>query len=182
VILGISDSKVTVARDFPVSLGNGSSDLVRVKVAAGLSVNETNDIAVTDVSDLLVLGVVIGLLSVGVEEPVVVGVLVVVASNLLLRRAFGVGLNVRVKKTTTIAHVLERRTRAESDLQGTILANFGASKVGLEEGGHLGITRAAVLQDEEVDVEREKVDNERNHNKTDNSESKVGGKLDLCIC
>jgi len=179
VILGVSDSKVTVARNFPVGLGDGSSNLVRVEVAAGLSVDKTNDVAVADVSDLLVLGVVVGRLSVGVEEPVVVGVLVVVASNLLLSGALWVGLNVRVEKTTTVAHVLERCARSEGNLQRAVLADFSASKVGLEERGHLCVARAAVLQNEEVDVEREKVDNERNHNETDNSESQVCGKLDL---
>jgi hypothetical protein len=179
VILGVSNSKVAVARNFPVSLGDGSSDLVRVEVAAGLSVDKTNDVAVANVSDLLVLGIVIGRLSVGVEEPVVVGVLVVVASNLLLSGALRVGLDMRVKKTTTVAHVLECGARSECNLQWAVLADFSAPEVGLEERGHLCIARAAVLQDEEVDVEREKVDNERNHNETDDSESQVCGKLNL---
>jgi hypothetical protein len=179
VILGVSNSKVAVARDFPVSLGDRSSDLVRVEVATSLSVNETNDVAVANVSDLLVLGIVIAILSVRVEEPVVVGILVVVASNLLLSGALGVGLHVRVKKTATVAHVLERGARSEGNLQRAVLANFSASKVGLEERRHLCVARTAVLQDEEVDVEREKVDNERNHNKTNDSKSKVGGKLNL---
>jgi hypothetical protein len=133
VILGVSNSKVAVARHFPVGLGDRSSDLMRVEVATSLSVNETNDIAVADVSDLLVLGVVIAILSVGVEEPIVVGILVVVASNLLLSGALRVGLNVRVKKTSTVTHVLERGARSKSNLQRAVLAHFSASEVGLEE-------------------------------------------------
>jgi hypothetical protein len=142
-------------------------------------VDKTDDVAVADISDLLVLGVVIAILSVGVEEPVVVGILVVVASNLLLSRALRVGLNVGVKKTATVAHVLERGARSESNLQRAVLADFSTSKVGLEERRHLRIARAAVLQNEEVNVEREKVNNERDHDETDDSEGKVCGKLDL---
>jgi hypothetical protein len=181
VILGISDGKVAVARNFPVSLGDRSGDLVRVEVAASLRVYETDDIAVANVSDLLGLGIVVRLLSVRVKEPVVVGILVVVASDLLLRGAFGVSLHVRVKETTTIAHVLESGARTHSNLQWAVLANFSAPEVGLEKRGHLRIAWAAVLQDEEVDVEREHVNNEGNHNKANHSEHKVSGKLDLDI-
>jgi hypothetical protein len=179
VILSVSNGKVTVARHLPISLGDRSGDLVRVKVAASLGVNKTDDIAVADVSNLLILGVVVRLLSVGVEEPVVVGVLVMVAGNLLLGGAFRVGLHVRVQKTATVTHVLERCTGSDSNFQRAILANFSSPKVGLEERRHLCIAWSAVLQDEEVDVEREKVDNEGNDNKADNSEGKVCGKLDL---
>jgi hypothetical protein len=133
VILGISDGKVAVTGNFMVSLGDRSGDLVRVEVAASLGVNETDDIAVADVSDFLGLGIVVRLLSVGVEEPVVVGILVVVASDLLLRRALGVGLHVRVQKTTTIAHVLESGARTHGNLQWAVLANFSAPKIGLEK-------------------------------------------------
>jgi hypothetical protein len=168
VVLGVTDCEVAVAGHFPVSLGDRSSDLVRVKVAAGLSVNEADDIAVADVSDLGVLCVVVRLLSVGVEEPVVVGVRVVVASNLLLGRAFGVCLNVGVQKSTSVTHVLECRT--------------GAPKVGLEEGRHLRIAGTAVLEDEEVNIEREHVDNQRDHNQADDPEDKVCGKINLSKC
>ena len=58
-----------------------------MQVTAGLSVDETDDIAVANVSDVGVLGVVVRLVPVGVEEPVIVGVLVVVASDLLLSGA-----------------------------------------------------------------------------------------------
>jgi hypothetical protein len=182
VILGISDREVAVAGNFPVSLGDRSSDLVRVKVAASLSVDKTNDIAVADVSNLGVLCVVVRLLSVGVEEPVVVGVLVVVASNLLLGRAFGVCLNVGVQKSTSVTHVLECRTGAKGDFKRAVLANFSTPKVGLEEGRHLRIAGTAVLEDEEVNIEREHVDNQRDHNQADDPEDKVCGKINLSKC
>jgi hypothetical protein len=182
VVLGVTDCEVAVAGHFPVSLGDRSSDLVRVKVAAGLSVNEADDIAVADVSDLGVLCVVVRLLSVGVEEPVVVGVLVVVASNLLLGRAFGVCLNVGVQKSTSVTHVLECRTGAKGDFKRAVLANFSTPKVGLEEGRHLRIAGTAVLEDEEVNIEREHVDNQRDHNQADDPEDKVCGKINLSKC
>jgi hypothetical protein len=182
VVLGVSDCEVAVARNFPVSLGDRSGDLVRVKVATGLSVDETNDIAVADVSDLGVLCVVVGLLSVGVEEPVVVGVLVVVASNLLLGRAFGVCLNVGVQESTAVTHVLQRGTGTNGDFKRAVLANFSTPKVGLEERRHLSIARTAVLENEEVDVEREHVDDKRDHNQSNDPEDEVCSKIDLSNC
>jgi hypothetical protein len=181
VILSISDGKVAVTGNFMVSLGDRSGDLVRVEVATSLRVNETDDIAVANVSDFLGLGIIVRLLSVGVEKPVVVGILVVVASDLLLRRALGVGLHVRMQKTTTVAHILESSARTHSNLQWAVLANLSAPKIGLEKRGHLRITRTAVLQNEEVDVEREHIDNEGNHNQANHSEHKVSGKLNLSI-
>ena len=96
MIFGVTNSRVTVAGYFPVSLCNGSIDLVRVQVAAGLSVNQTNLVAVSREAEVLIR-TVIRLVAVGVEEPVVVGILVVVAGDLLLLRALGVGLMMGVK-------------------------------------------------------------------------------------
>jgi len=117
--------------------------------------------------------------AVGVEEPVVVGVLVVVASDLLLLRALGEGLNVRVQKTTTVSHVLESGTRAKSDFERAIDSDFGALEVGLEEGAHLSITRTAVLENQEVHVEREHVNDHGNDNQTDHAETEVSCELSL---
>lgn len=131
VVLGVSDGGVAVARNFVVCLGDRSSDGVRVQVAASLGVDQTNDIAVANKLEGS-LGVEFGLVAVGVEEPVVVGILMVIASNLLLLRALGEGLDVRVQKTTTVSHVLESGTRAKSDFERAIDSNFGALEVGLE--------------------------------------------------
>lgn len=182
VVLGVPNSEVTVTGNFPVSLGDRSGDLVRVEVAAGLSVDETDDIAISDVSDVGVLCVVVRLLSVGVEEPVVVGVLVVVAGNLLLGRAFGVCLNVGVQESATITHVLQSRTGTNGDFKRAVLANFSTPKVGLEEGRHLRIAGTTVLENKEVDVEREHVNNERDHNQANNPEDEVRSKINLSNC
>jgi len=182
VVLGVSDGEVAVAGNFPVSLGDRGSDLVRVEVAAGLSVDKTNDIAVANVSDVSVLCVVVRLLPVRVEEPVVVGVLVVVASNLLLGRAFGVRLNVGVEKSTSVTHVLQCRTGANSDFERAVLADFSAPEVGLEKGRHLRVAGTAVLKNEEVNVEREQVNDERDHDQANNPEDEVCSKLNLSDC
>lgn len=178
VILGIAHSDVAVARNLPVRLGDGGGDRVRVQVTASLSVNETDDIAVARVAQLF-LGIVWDLVAVGVEEPVVVGILVVVASDLLLSRAFGVRLDVRVKQTSSVTHVLQRGARAVCDLKRTVLADFGATQIGLEERTHLGVARTAVLKNQEVEVEGECVDSERNEDKTEYAESEVRGEFHL---
>jgi hypothetical protein len=58
--------------------------------------DQTDNIAVSRVAELLI-GLVLDFVAIGVEEPIVVGVLVMVASNLLLCGSLGVGLNVRMK-------------------------------------------------------------------------------------
>jgi hypothetical protein len=149
-----------------------------VQVAASLSVDQTNDIVVADKLERS-LGIEFGLVAVGVEEPVVVGVLVVVASDLLLLRALGEGLNVRVQKTTTVTHVLESGARAKSDFERAVDSDFSALEVGLEERAHLSITRTAVLEDEEVHVEREHVNDHGDDDQANNAETEVGCELSL---
>lgn len=106
MILGITDRCVAVTGNFVVSFCDGSSDLVRVEVAAGLCVDEADCIAIAGVSQRL-LRFVVGLVASRVEEPVIVGILVVVAGDLLLLRAFRVCLDVGMKKTTAVSHVLQ---------------------------------------------------------------------------
>ena len=178
VILGITNSGVTVARDFVVGLGDGSGDLVRVKVAASLSVNETNDIAIAGEAELLVC-VIGNLMAVGVEEPVVVSIFVVVASDLLLSRAFRVGLDVRVEQTSTVTHVLQCGAGTVCDLERAVLADFGAAQVGLEKRTHLSVTRTTVLEDQEVEVKGKGVNGERDEDETEDAEGNVSNELHL---
>jgi hypothetical protein len=141
-------------------------------------VDQTNDIVVADKLERS-LGIVFRLMAVGVEEPVVVGVLVVVASDLLLLRALREGLNVRVQKTTTVTHVLESGTRAKGDFERAVDSNFGTLEVGLEKRAHLSITGTAVLEDQEVHVEREHVDDHGDDDQADNAETEVSSELSL---
>jgi hypothetical protein len=131
MILGIADSRVTIAGYFPVRLSYWGCDLVRVKVAAGLSVNKTDGVAIAREAEFLVR-LVFHFSAVGVEEPVIVSILVVIASDLLLSRAFGIGLMMRVKQASSVAHVLESCTRAVGNFKGTVFADFRPAKVGLE--------------------------------------------------
>ena len=161
MILGVANSGVAVAGNFPITLCNRGSDLVRVEVAAGLGMEQTNNVTVTGVAKLLIR-LVLDFVAVGVEEPVVVGVLVVVASDLLLCRTLGVGLNVRVKQSTSVSHVLQCRAGTVCDLERAVLANLSSAQIGLEKGAHLCVTRPAVLENDKVEVEGEHVDGERN--------------------
>jgi hypothetical protein len=178
VILGVADGSVTVARNFVVGLSDGSGDLVRVKVAACLSMDKTDDIAVSGEAELLIC-LVRDIVTVRVEEPIVVSILVVVASDLLLSRAFRIGLNVRVEQTSSVTHVLQCDAGAVCDLERTVLANLCAAQVSLEKRTHLGVTRTAVLEDQEVEVEGEGVDGERNEDETEHAEGDVCNKFHL---
>lgn len=99
VVLIITHSQVAIRRDLLVGLRNWGGNIVTVQIAAGLSVDQTDHIAVTEKSGLRAL-VVVGVATVGVEEPVVVGILMVVAGNLLLVGSLRVCLYVGVQKTT----------------------------------------------------------------------------------
>lgn len=151
---------------------------MRVEVAACLGVNETNGLAIAWESEFLVR-FVIGLSAVGVEEPIVVGILVVVTCDLLLRRTLGIGLVMRVEQPTTITHVLQSCAGSICNLKGAILANFRASKVGLEQRAHLRISRSTVLQNEEVQVEREHVHCNGNYDESENPEAQMCCQFDL---
>lgn len=114
VVVDVADRRVAVARHLVVEVRHGRGDGVRVEVAGGRGMVETDDVAVGQVANRLV-GVVGRLLPVGEDKPVVVLVLVVVASDLLLARAYWVCLDMRMQETTAPAHVLERDPRAERD-------------------------------------------------------------------
>ena len=59
-----------------------------------------------------------------------------VAGNLLLKRADGVGLDVRVKQSTAVTHVLERDLGSEDGLE-RVVRKVIAGEMRLEERGHL---------------------------------------------
>lgn len=139
-----------------------------MEISASLGVDETEDIPVTNILDWC-FGVEIWLSTVGVEPPLVVSILMMVASNLLLSRTFGIGLNVRMEKSTTITHILNRSSRSIGDFERAVLSHLSTSKVGLEQGAHLGISRATVLQNGEVRSEGEHVYDQRHYNQACNS-------------
>jgi hypothetical protein len=107
VVVRVSDRVVAVSRDLVVEGGDGCSDGVRVEVATGRVVDESHDGSVREV-DERGGGVVVRHLPGRRDDELVVLVLVVVAGDLLLLRSNGVGSDVRVEKSSSVAHVLER--------------------------------------------------------------------------
>jgi hypothetical protein len=126
VVLLIANRHVTVAGHFLVGLGDRSGDLVGVEVAAGLGVDQADNVVVSDEAGIG-LWVVISISTVRVEEPVVVGILVVVAGHLLLCGALGIRLDVTVKQSSSIAHVLDSDPRPKGNFQRAVSANLGAA-------------------------------------------------------
>lgn len=160
MIFFISNSDVSVARNLPISLRDRRRNGVGVKIAARLSVNQANSITIPDKLQWS-FGVIVGFVAVGVEKPIVVCILVVITSDLLLAGALRERLNVRVKKAAAVSHVLNRGPRSNGDLKRAILADFRTLQVSLKQRAHLGISRAAVLENQEVEVERKHVDENR---------------------
>lgn len=105
---------------------------MRVEITAGLGVNQSQNVAITNEFGWC-LRVVFRLGAVGIEPPLVVGVFVVVASNLLLSGTFWIGLDVGMEKTTAIPHILDRGARSVGDFKRAVLANFGTPEVGLKQ-------------------------------------------------
>lgn len=103
----------------------------------------------------------------------------VVAGDLLLARALGVGLNVRVKKTTAITHVLDSGARSNGNLKRAVFADLGSLQVGLEERAHLGIAGTGGVENGEVQSKREHVDEERNDDESHDTSGKVSGENGL---
>ena len=179
VVVRVSDGSVPVARDLVVELADGSGDGMRVEVSSCRSVNESNDVVVLEESEVAGIGERLGFPGRS-DDPLVVVVLVVVAGDLLLVRTDGVGLDVRVKKPSSVSDVFEgelrsvgslcrtRRERSQkvSYLKGgveeertkRVLSEVVSVEVGLEERAHLRVSRTRVSEDEEVKLEAEEVD------------------------
>lgn len=145
---------------------------MRMQVAACLCVNQTNHVLISDVFNRC-FSIKRLRVTIWIEEPIVIGILMMIASDLLLLRPLRVGLDMRMEKTTTITHIFKRSSRTVSDFKGTIFSNLRTSKIGLEQRAHLRISGTAVFQDEEVYPEREHVNNERKDNQAHNSRPKV---------
>jgi hypothetical protein len=89
---------------------------MRVQIPSGMRVNETNHLTVFEKSDIGTFEVDVGFVTVCEDCPVVVGVLVVVACNLLLLTSFREKLDMRMKETTAIAGVFDGDSGAVRDL------------------------------------------------------------------
>lgn len=121
-----------------------------MKVAAGLRMNEADDTFVAWKGERSIRFIE-RFVPVGIEKPVIVGILMVVASNLLLLRSFWICLNVRMQQPSSIAHILDCCSGAVSNLEWTVFAHLRALEICLEQGAHLSISRTTVLQHQEMD-------------------------------
>ena len=95
MVFVVADSGIAIRRDFVITLGDGCRNGVRMQVAPGLGMNQAQHMIIGNVFERR-FGIVKRIRPIGIEEPVVVGVFVMVASDLLLLRTFGIGLNVRM--------------------------------------------------------------------------------------
>lgn len=170
MIFSITNGSVTVTGDFPICLGDRRCDLMRVEIAASLGVDKTDGVTITRVAELL-LWLVLDISAIGVEEPVVVCILMMIASDLLLLRTVGVSLMMRVKQTTSIPHVLQCSAGAVSNFKWAIFADLGTSKVHLEKRAHLCVSWTAVLENKEVNEEGEHVHRNRNEDQSEDTET-----------
>ena len=96
MVFVVADCGVAIRRDFIVTLGDGCRNGVGVQVAPGLGMDQAQHMVVRNVFERL-FGVVKRFRSIWIEKPIVIGVFVMVASDLLLLRTFGIGLNVGVQ-------------------------------------------------------------------------------------
>lgn len=172
VIFVITDSHISVTRHFVVCLCDRSLNSVGVQIPAGLCMDKTDDVTMANIAEIWGLRIIIGLIASRGEEPVVVGVLMVVAGDLLLSRALGICLDVRVKKPTTVSHVFDGGTGANYNFERGFF-DIGTFEVGLEERAHLGVTRAGILEDKEVEPEAGHVDCHWNCHEADDAGNPV---------
>jgi hypothetical protein len=152
-----------------------------MKVTTCLSVDQPNDIAVSNKAQIA-SDIIVRLLTIGINEPVVVGIFMVVTGDLLLLRSFWEGLHMRVKKSSAVSHVFERDSRPNCQLKGAVSADLSASQVGLEEGAHLGIARATVCKNQKVHIERQHVNQDWNDNQSYDANHNVLCKYGLSMC
>lgn len=88
----IANGSVAVCRDLVIGFGHWRRNSMGVEIASGLRVYQANNILVSYVLDR-VLRVVQRLVPIWIEEPIVVGIFVMVAGHLLLLRTFWVRLD-----------------------------------------------------------------------------------------
>ena len=88
----IPDSGVAIARHLVVAFGDWSRNLVGMEISTSLSMDEANDTPIRHKAEWC-FGIEFRLTSVRIEEPIVVGVFVMVAGDLLLAAALWVCLD-----------------------------------------------------------------------------------------
>ena len=115
VIAMVAYGSVSVARDFMVEFCDRSRDIMRVQVAGRGGMLEPNDITILEETKRAI-DVESRFVPARLDGPLIVVILVVIASYLLLIRANRVRLNVRMEKSSSVSHVLESQLGPVCDL------------------------------------------------------------------
>lgn len=164
---------------------------MRVQTSMGRRVVETENSAILDVLDLgqVVPGVgaVDGLavraerLSLVLQEPDVVFVLVGIKGDLLLLAAGGIHERVRVQVASLGVDVANGNTAAHDDIGRDILHSLVVER-GLEFGAHKAVTVARVSQALEVDGEHGKIEGDGNDDEAKGTSHEMFGPDALPDC
>lgn len=168
----------------PLSLADRGTNIVRVQTAVGRLVVQSDSSAVLEVRKLSEavpgVGSVDGKsvniegLSLVLEQPNVVLVLVRVESDLLLLTSSGVHQSVRVKISSLSVDVADGNTATKENIGGNILHAL-AVESSLELGAHETISLTRVGEAEEVDSEHGHVEGDGNDDETEDASHEVLG-------
>lgn len=185
VVVSISfKALISVGRNLvlPVGLGNGRTDIVRMKTTMGVGVIETKDRTVLDKKGGLevvpgtctVDGLTVHVkgLRLVLQQPIVIVVLVGVEGDLLLLAARGIHQGVGVEVTTLGVDVAQSDAATKVNVRGNIVHTLRVERR-LKLGTHETVTIAGVSEDLEVDGEHGHVKRKRDDDKTEGTGEEV---------
>src|SRR5690606_25725556 len=110
-----------------------------------------------------------------VDEPVIVCVLVVIASNLLLSGTLWVSLDVGMEQATSVAHILQGYAGSNGYFQRAV-PKVGSLEICLEKRAHLGISGTTVGKNRKVQPEASHIHRKWKTNQASNAGSQVSTK------
>lgn len=183
-VVGITlETLVSVCRDLvlPIGIGHGRAHIVGVDAAVGGDVIQADDGAIDQEAWVNVVpcrrsfdlfAIYAEWLSLVLDDPNVVFVLVRVESDLLLVAAGRVHVAVRVQVAALSVVVAQRDTASESHIGGDVLHAL-AVEGRLELGGHETITVTRVDETEEVNGEHGHVECDGNDDEAEDAGEKV---------
>lgn len=85
MIFLVTNSRVSITRDFSVGFGNRGRYFMRMQISAGLGMDQTKNVTIGNKFQISIC-IKLRLMSIRIEPPLVVGIFMVVTSNLLLCR------------------------------------------------------------------------------------------------
>lgn len=151
VVVIIADRQVTVGGNFKVLLGHGRREGVRVDIPGRSGMYDPQHVAVLDVLNLAIR--VQGRAAPRwVDNKVIIGILVVVTSDLLLIRSYRERLDMRMQQSTSVAEILDRNLGSDGDFERRF-CKVVASQMSLEQGAHLRVTGTGTIENHKVELE-----------------------------